>query len=253
MSSKIIPWQSGSAMRNNFLSREKIQFYRRNGYLILSDFINNDLCDQITKIYGQNANENFDVIRNLDRTEASIRNIMKNSRIVSALEQLQNTELVGLSTQFSFKKAGRKSASEQWNPHQDNAYVCAPYGAFISIILVLEDSDVENGCLYVLPESHFEDILEADLEPGIFKTPNTSEKNTLKTLRVHEKYLNEYKVIDLTLKKGSAVILHGNVIHGSYPNTSIDRSRMSLLITYINKGASFYPGKTTKREPIELR
>jgi hypothetical protein len=55
------------------------------------------------------------------------------------------------------------------------------------------------------------------------------------------------------MKKGSLLMLHGCVVHGSYPNTSETRSRPMLLIPYITRGEKFVPGKVAQRaeQPLE--
>ena len=65
------------------------------------------------------------------------------------------------------------------------------------------------------------------------------------------KYLN--RKVDLTMKKGDALFLHGNCAHGSYGNKSKTRNRPLYSITYIKKGEEFLVGKNANRIEYSLR
>jgi ectoine hydroxylase-related dioxygenase (phytanoyl-CoA dioxygenase family) len=54
------------------------------------------------------------------------------------------------------------------------------------------------------------------------------------------------------MNKGSALFIHGNLVHGSNSNQS-DACRYTLLNTYINKSAKFRPGKSVQREEVNLK
>jgi hypothetical protein len=52
----------------------------------------------------------------------------------------------------------------------------------------------------------------------------------------------KYKRVDVFAKKGDFLFIHGEIVHGSHPNTSPTRSRPSAQVTYINFGEPFWPG-----------
>ncbi len=149
---------------------------------------------------------------------------------------------------FLFKKSHSPQA---WNPHQDNAYPRAPYGMYLTGNIPFANQDLENGCMYIYPGSHQEGLLEAEYFKSFHEQPGKNPGHD-----VSKSLPTEYEKVDLPLKKGSLLILHGNVVHGSYPNNS-DRDRPMFLIPYGTKGISqqsnFIPGKTGDRKEISLR
>lgn len=233
---------------SNPLSQEQIHFYNENGYLVLEGMYSPAECDTLLGVLKASADEKFSAILNLDRRVPAVRDAMKDPRIVSVLETLQGGELSGLMTQVLFKEAGSPYAKQAWNPHQDNAYPRARKGAFITINLFLADSDRETGCLYIYPGSHNEDLLPDAPTKSYREDPGTNPGNTVD---LPEKYKGKER--EVIVPKGGMLVLHGNVVHGSYPNMSLTRSRPVFQATYILKGENFIPGKNANRTEIPLR
>lgn len=247
-------------MRNSFLlNREQILFYRRNGYLVVPNVLTSKQCDKMNKIFEKRALEinretgkpfdpEYKGIMNLDRHDHRVRDLLCHYKIVLVLDALQDAEVVGLQSMFLFKKAG---STQAWNPHQDNLYPRAPHGMYLTGNIPFADQDQENGCMYIYPGSHQEDLLDAkkfkSFREETGKNPGHDVSKSLPS---------DYKKIDLPMEKGSLLILHGNVVHGSYPNKS-KRDRPMLLIPYGTKGITqhpnFIPGKTGRREEFSLR
>ncbi len=224
-------------------------FYHRFGYLIVDNIYQPEECDAIKAEIENHADADFSAIMNLDRESESVRSIMRKWWVVTILEELQGREVVALMSQVLFKKAGSKYAMQAWNPHQDNAYPKAEHGAYITINIFLEDANRENGSLYVYAGSHKEGLLDARPTISFHEAPGA---NPGKVIRDSMRY-GKYPRIDLIFKKGSMLVLHGDLVHGSHPNLSPTRSRPLFSVSYINKGVAFWSGKNAKREAIELR
>lgn len=229
------------------LSAEQLKFFRENGYIVVENLFTEKECDEMQKIARKHADQKFSAIMNLDRTEPAFRDIMKDKNIVSILEQMQGHEVVGLMSQMLFKEANSPYASQAWNPHQDNAYPQNPNGQYITINIAFETQDKENGCLYMFPGSHKEGLYPCEQTPSYRETPGTNPGNT-----VASSVLSRFKCVDLPIKKGGVLFMHGDVVHGSYPNNS-NRNRPLFSISYITKGQPFIPGKNANRTEISLR
>ena len=63
----------------------------------------------------------------------------------------------------------------------------------------------------------------------------------------------KYKKVELDLKKGSLLIFHSHLIHGSTKNITQDKWRPILLMAYALKGMDFRQGRSAKRKPIDLQ
>lgn len=231
------------------LTSDEAYFYRVYGYLVVDDIYPPQECDAVIKEIESHADSDFAAIMNLDRSSEAMRSIMRKWRAVTILEELQGAQVVGLMSQVLFKKVGSKYAAQAWSPHQDNSYPKAEHGAYITTNIFLEDADRENGSLYAFAGSHHEGLLDAEPTVSYREALGTSPGNVIKD---PSRYL-KYPKIDLSFKKGSLLVLHGNLVHGSYPNLSPTRSRPLFSVSYITKGVGFWAGISAKRESIELR
>lgn len=243
-------------MESDFLlTKEQIQSYRRDGYLIVDNILTGSQCDRTNEIFEKHARDNgntdYKGVMNLDREDHRIRNLLCYYKIVLILDTLQDAEVVGLQSMFLFKKSGTSYAPQAWNSHQDNTYPRAPYGMYLTGNIPFANQDVENGCMYIYPGSHNEELLEVEFFKSFHERPGENPGND-----VSRSLPSQYKKVDLLLRKGSLLVLHGNVVHGSYPNGS-NRDRPMILIPYGTKGISqhpnFIPGKIGKREEFSLR
>lgn len=253
---------------------EQVKFYDENGYVVVDNVISPEECDRALAVYEKYAKPDHRGIMNMDRGRIEYRetgdgeeqveevavdtadaktiwDMMAHPRIVSMLEALQHSEVVALQSMLLFKRAGSPYATQAWNPHQDNAYPQAPWGMYITGNIPFADQDSENGGMYIFPGSHREPILPNVKVSSFHEKAGESPGHKVE---VPAKYLA--KKTDLYMKKGSVLFLHGNVIHGSYPNNS-SRSRPMLLIPYGTKGITsapgFLAGRTGKRMEMPLK
>ena len=227
------------------LTKEEVGFYHDNGYLVVNDLFSPEETDRMLEICNRVGIERkFQAALNPDREIPELRGVMKDPRVVSALEALQGAEVVGLMSQIFFKQRGTPFQNRAWNPHQDNAYPQAKDGAYITINIFLHDTDPENGGMYFYAGSHREPVLP--FEPVPSYEVGTNPGNTVK---VPEKYPK----VDVSVPRGGMVFLHGNCIHGSYPNRSQSRDRTLFSCCYITQGEKFLAGNTAKRMEISLK
>ena len=54
-------------MEGKMISKEKIEFYKENGYVIFNNILDHDICDQYLTQIKKHANEDFGAIMNPDR------------------------------------------------------------------------------------------------------------------------------------------------------------------------------------------
>jgi ectoine hydroxylase-related dioxygenase (phytanoyl-CoA dioxygenase family) len=160
---------------------------------------------------------------------------------VSTIEHIVHGKAVGLQTQFFFTPPGRAGLGY----HQDNYFVEAPTDAFVSAWVPLVDVTVENGGLYYFKGSHKRGKLPV-------RTVDTTGKDKRQAVYEETVMDEDYPKIDVFVKRGDAVLIHGYVVHGSYQNESA-ANRYVLLNTYLREGAPFRAGATARREEIPLK
>jgi ectoine hydroxylase-related dioxygenase (phytanoyl-CoA dioxygenase family) len=150
-------------------------------------------------------------------------------RINRWLTGLSGIEPYAVQTMLYFKPAGARGQAL----HQDQYYLRVQPGTCMAAWLALDDCDIENGCLQVVPGTQNAPLLctvKAD----------TTQSFTDVTVPLGE----GMKPAPVLMKAGDVLFFNGQLVHGSFPNTSQDRFRRSLIGHYIvgdaQKVAEFY-------------
>lgn len=235
------------------LTLEQVRFYRKNGYLIIEDVVSLEDCDKANSIFERFAelveDTEYKGRMNFDRESTHIHALFTHLKIVAILRLLRGKPkggVIGLQTMFLYKKAGSHYATQAWNPHQDNSYTKLPFGTYLTANLPFTNQDPENGGMYIYPGSHKGGLFECEKLPSFREKPEDNPGNRVKYIP------KKYSKVDLYLKKGSVLILHGDVIHGSYPNLTKNRDRPMLLMVYADKGVPFPRGGNANRQETIL-
>ncbi|WP_346728918.1 phytanoyl-CoA dioxygenase family protein [Lederbergia citrea] len=154
---------------------------------------------------------------------------MLDSRVFTVLTKLLGEEPLAAQSMFYFKPPGAKGQAL----HQDNFYLKVEPGTCIASWTAVDPSNEENGGLYIVPNSQYSEIQcphEADPEKSF----------TREEVDVPE----GLTPVPAILEAGDVLFFNGNVIHGSYPNTSTDKFRRSFICHYAGisttKAGDFY-------------
>ncbi len=255
-----------SKLEHNVLTEDQLASYHENGFLVISELYTELERSSFLSAIRRHANADFAAILNPDREEELLvsderpksditleeisqtstmcQKIISNPKTISSLRQIQNKDIVFLSSQMIFKEAGSNYASQAWRPHQDNRYIDNENGQYITVNWFLRDSSPSNGGIYAYPGSHKLPILPAPDVKSFREKPGT---NPGRECQIPKEFVD--KKLDLHLSAGDVVILHGNCIHGSYANNS-GRSRPWYSACYITEGEYFNVGRNSKRIPI---
>ncbi len=139
-------------------------------------------------------------------------------RIYDRLAELLGEEACNLSSMFYFKPPRARGQAF----HQDNFYIKVKPGTCHACWIAVDPSDAGNGGLSVVPGSHRMEIVC----PEIADPANYFAKELVRPPAGLTAVMPE-------LAAGDALFFHGNLIHGSDPNTSADRFRRSLVLHYM--------------------
>lgn len=106
--------------------------------------------------------------------------------------------------------------------HQDQFYLRVKPGTCLAAWMAIDDCDEENGCLQVVPGSHEWPVLcTKEADPNLSFTdisvdlPEGSETRSLH------------------MGSGDVFFFNGWLVHGSLPNSSIDRFRRTMIGHYV--------------------
>lgn len=143
-------------------------------------------------------------------------------RVGAWLTALCGTAPYAVQTMVYFKPAGSRGQAL----HQDQFYLRVQPGTCIAAWMALDDCDEENGCLQIVPGTHDIPVLcSVEADP--------TQSFTSDTVQLPE----GMTPIPVPLKAGDVLFFNGQVVHGSFANTSKDRFRRSLIGHYIDGNA----------------
>lgn len=147
---------------------------------------------------------------------------MLDPRIREALTAFLGREPYAVQTMLYFKPAGARGQAL----HQDNYYLRVQPGTCMAAWLALDDCDEENGCMQIVPGSHNWPVL------------CTTDADTSQSFTDVTVPLPDGTPVDPVIMRGGDVLFfNGQLVHGSFPNTSQERFRRSLIGHYIEGDA----------------
>lgn len=225
---------------NLVLNDELIQHYQRSGFALVSALFSPQEVEMYTDHYmtmrhRNNEEEGIDILGDASDPLRRYSRLMHphrydklsldwliDPRIAAWLTALCGKAPYAVQTMVYFKPAGARGQAL----HQDQFYLRVQPGTCIAAWLALDDCDEENGCLQIVPGTH-------DL-PVLCSVPaDASQSFTDDTVALPE----GMTPVPIPMKAGDVLFFNGQVVHGSYPNTSANRFRRSLIGHYIDADA----------------
>jgi phytanoyl-CoA hydroxylase len=161
----------------------------------------------------------MDPHKHLDKISGPISmRYLLDGRVERVLRDLLGEEPIAAQSMYYFKAPGSRGQAL----HQDNFYLRVHPGTCIAAWTAIDDADEENGTLFVSPGTNKLDVAcpqEGDMQVSF----------TQHYVPVPAGYTQK----PLNLKSGDVLFFNGNLIHGSYPNTSSDRFRQAFICHYV--------------------
>lgn len=121
-------------------------------------------------------------------------------------------------------------------PHQDATFLVTDPPSVVGFWLALEDADETNGCLVAIPGGHKSPLRQTFLDRNGVLTMDILDNAPFDTAAFQP----------LPARKGTVVVLHGLLPHGSAANTS-ERSRMAYTLHVVDGAAHWHPGNWIRR------
>ena len=220
------------------VSTREIAQYRRDGFLVLRQMLPDEqlaaLRDASMRAWEQEK-DNFKpggswlqnaLLPNVHHLSDVVRRYYFMGPLVDVAAQLIGPNIKGATSQLTFKMRGNR---QTFHWHQDNGYGQLEPATAISTLTALDDTDEENGCLWVIPGSH--QLGQIDVSDQ-FSESGKSQGAEI-TVRVE----NEEHAIPLPLSAGDALLLHCHTLHKSQGNLSPSRDRRILFMRYADADA----------------
>ena len=219
------------------LSKEQIEFYRENGYLLVENVVTPDQLTRMREITSDFIEKSravsvSDGVFDLDEGHSPqspkltriklphkqhpyFWEVAKNSGVTEVLRDLLGPNVLLQTSKLNTKAPGGGAAVE-W--HQDWAFYPHTNDSILACGLMLDDVDLPNGPLQVIPGSHKGPVLNHNNKDGIF----------CGAIDPGDPDFHREKAVTLTGKAGSMTVHHARTLHGSAPNRS-DRPRLILF------------------------
>ncbi|NJK91852.1 MAG: phytanoyl-CoA dioxygenase family protein [Blastochloris sp.] len=247
------------------ITPDQIEQFHRDGYCVVDQLFHPSEIDEIEAFFEDYKSqkgelfdsqyEGFKNFQDIDPTKTQLRAMHPhrysqrvtdwffNSKVVSVLETLLGTPPLGAQTMYYYKPPGAKGQGM----HQDNFYLLAAPATCIAAWTAIDTADLDNGCLYVAPGSHRKDIY----------CPSSNKVETW--FEYGDSHINpfprELKPIPVIVPRGSTMFFGGNLVHGSGPNRTKDRSRRTFIGHYISESSDqvarfYHPVLNPRREVV---
>ncbi len=219
------------------LSEDQVRSYNENGYILVEDAVSPeqlarlrqvtyDLIDKSREITESNdvyeldeghsaAEARLTRIKTPHRSNPVYWEVLQDVRVAEVLRQLLGPNVLLQSAKLNIKAPGGGPAVE-W--HQDWAFYPCTNDSLLACGLMLDDVDLANGPLQVIPGSHKGPLLSHHNGDGVF----------CGAIDPSDADFHHEKAVTLTGKAGSMTVHHVRTLHGSAANRS-DRMRMMLF------------------------
>ncbi|MET0606956.1 MAG: phytanoyl-CoA dioxygenase family protein [Beijerinckiaceae bacterium] len=149
-----------------------------------------------------------------------IDDVIRDPRVLDPVEDVLGPDILCWASGFFAKRPGDGSFIS-W--HQDATYWGLSSNDVVTAWIALSPSDIESGCLRVVPGSHKTQVPHRD---------TFGEKNLLSRGQEIAVEVREDEAVDIILQPGEMSLHHVLIFHGSNPNVAND-SRIGLAIRYI--------------------
>ena len=228
------------------LTKDEVNFYNDQGYLLVEDVISEgqhkEMLTLVEEFFDKakmvKENDNiFDLeeghsfhnprlkrIKQPHQHSQFFWDIIKESKIEDILKDLLGDN-ISLKTSKLNTKAPGGGAAVEW--HQDWAFYPHTNDNVLALGLMLNDVDMDNGPLMVIPESHKGPVL-SHFNDGVF----------CGAIDPDDTDFDMKKAVTLTGKARSMTIHHARTLHGSSPNNS---NRDRLVLFYECNSADAWP------------
>lgn len=159
-------------------------------------------------------------INDLAENDSFFFNFAKNQKIIELVKKCIGKDIKLFGDQLFMKPPGGIEKTR----HQDSPYFPIEPMELISCWIALDNVTEQNGCMWLIPKSHFWGAIEH------------SEKwmvGTREDMCIPEKNLPDFKEIPILLKSGSASFHHSLIVHRSGANKT-KQPRRGWAIHYMS-------------------
>ena len=160
---------------------------------------------------------------------------MRHPALVAVLVELLGPNVKAMQSMLFFKQAGKPG--QAW--HQDEFYIPTRDRSLLGAWIALDDANVENGGLWIIPGSH---------RPGvIYPTRRHEDERFDGAAEAYDFPHAEAEAVPVEVKRGDVILFAGYSLHRSLPNRAATGYRRALVNHYM-RAESLLPWSIGKPE-----
>jgi len=204
------------------LTEEQVKHYHEFGYCSPVDVLSETEAANVRQHLEEAERKYPEALNPTHRNNAHLAfcfldEIAHHEIILNAVEDLIGPDILLYGSVLFIKEA--------WSPgfvswHQDATYMGLVPHDFVTPWLALTPSNLESGCMKVIPGSH---------SGGILRHQDTFGEDNILTRGQQIPDVDEDQAVNIELRPGQMSLHHAQVIHGSMPNPS-DRRRIGVAL-----------------------
>ncbi len=224
------------------LTAQEIDHYHRKGFVIghgvLDETALATLHREVDRIIGGLApGDRSENLRNLHEQSDFVLDLCLSRTLLDPVESLLGPDLVLVGT-YAIAKTPRRGLDVRW--HQDAQYFPLEPMEVTTLWLAVDDSNLGNGCMQVVPGSHRERVIHDHTYSDAW-----GRETTLPLSLVNEASAPR---VPIELPAGTFSLHDPYIVHGSGPNHSAQR-RCGITVLYMTNRVRIDPAY---KSPMEL-
>ena len=205
-----------------------IERFATDGYFRVPDVFTAEECDEITShveqaafelALGDTADGPLSYRPMMHLASPALTAIATDARWAPIVLPLLGTGDARLYWEQAVAKPPRARTELPW--HQDNGYTPLVPEEYVTCWLALDDAEVDNGCLWVIPGSHRSGTVRHRNGAGPFRVGHDGPDSD---------------GVPVPVRRGSVLVFSSLLMHRSGPNTT-DRPRRAWIIQYCGAAA----------------
>lgn len=164
----------------------------------------------------------FLCIHNPHKVSAVAMGVMHNENVVRALEAVIGPNVKSMQSMLFVKSEGKPG--QAW--HQDEHFIPTRDRSLVAAWIALDDANVDNGCLWVIPGSHRPGVIYPDRDQDDRRFDCTNEAYGFP-------YSDE-DAVPVEIPAGAALIFNGYLLHRSLENSGKRGYRRAIVDHYMS-------------------
>ena len=242
------------------IKKEHVNFYQKSGFLVAQNLLSHleveEIKDETLKIFrGERGfidglqpaipeESEIDTLRKYlcihfpHKLSEIIFKYLKHPQIAHILQRIVSPNIKAMQSMLFVKAPGKPGQS--W--HQDEYYIPTRDCSLTGVWIAIDDADADNGCLWVLPQSHRPAKIYTR---SLYHGHDYGEHDT-----IDPTLFDESQALPVAVKSGSVIFFNGYLLHSSKRNLSTSRFRRALVNHYMS-AESYLPWDQDGKFPLK--